>query len=123
MIAEGRNGRRRGFCSGLSAIPPRWRNSLGAMVLRRLVFALLCLALTGVQLWLAMRAMAPGGWTAWEGLTLLCFAGTAPWTALCAANALVGLIILLRAPHPPAAVLPALGRIRPGGGRMRSAIA
>ncbi len=93
------------------------------MVTRRLVFALLCLALTGVQLWLAARVMAPGGWTLWEGLTLLCFAGTAPWTALCAANALVGLLILLRAPHPPAAVLPALRHIRPGGGRMRTAIA
>ncbi len=93
------------------------------MVLRRLAFALLCLALTGAQLWLAARVMAPGGWTMWEGLALLCFAGTAPWTALCAGNALVGLLILLRAPHPPAAVLPALRRIRPGGGRMRTAIA
>jgi membrane glycosyltransferase len=93
------------------------------MPLRRLAFALLCLALTGLQLWLAARVMAPGGWTAWEVLALLCLAGTAPWTALCAGNALIGLAILLRTPHPPAAVLPALRRIRPGAGRMHTAIA
>ena len=96
---------------------------MAAMLPRRLAFALLCLTLTGLQLWLAARVMAPDGWTPWEGLAMLCLAGTAPWTALCGANALVGLGILLGAPHPPAAVLPALRRIRPGGGRMRTAIA
>ena len=47
--------------------------------------------------------LAPGGWTVWEALILLCFLGTMPWTALSAANALVGLAILLGAkiPSPP----------------------
>jgi membrane glycosyltransferase len=93
------------------------------LVLRRLLFALLGLGLTALLLWLAIRVLAPGGWTLWEGLVLLCLAGTVPWTALCAANALVGLAILLRAPSPPAAVLPALRRARPGAPLARTAIA
>ena len=90
---------------------------------RRLTFALLGLSLTLLLLWLALRVLSPGGWTPWEALLLACFAGTAPWTALCAANALVGGAILLRSPHPPAAVLPALRRTRPGAGRLHTAIA
>lgn len=74
---------------------------------RRVAFALLVLTILALLLWLAVRVLAPGGWTAWEALTLACFAGTAPWTALCAANALVGFAILLGAPDPPAVVLPA----------------
>ncbi|MFZ4408616.1 MAG: glucans biosynthesis glucosyltransferase MdoH [Paracraurococcus sp.] len=93
------------------------------LALRRLLFALLGLGLTALLLWLAARVLAPGGWTAWEVLVLLCFAGTAPWTALCAANALIGGAILLRAPSPPAAVLPALRRARPGAPALRTAIA
>ncbi|MFC7475637.1 glucans biosynthesis glucosyltransferase MdoH [Dankookia sp. GCM10030260] len=93
------------------------------LALRRLTFALLVLSLTALLLWLAVRVLAPGGWTPWEMLTLACFAGTAPWTALCAANALVGGVILLRAPSPPAAVLPALRRARPGAPALRTAIA
>src|SRR4051812_41952030 len=84
------------------------------LALRRLLFAMLGLGLTALQLWLAARVLASGGWTVWEVLVFLCFAGTAPWTALCAANALVGCLILLRAPNPPAAVLPALRHARPG---------
>lgn len=91
--------------------------------LRRLTFALLGLALTALLLWLAVRVLAPGGWTAWEALLFLCFAGTAPWTALCAANALVGFVILLRAGDPPASVLPALRLARPGAPALRTAIA
>lgn len=93
------------------------------LALRRLSFALLGLSLTALLLWLAVRVLAPGGWTLWEGLLFACFAGTAPWTALCAANALVGGAILLAAPSPPAAVLPVLRRARPGAARLQTAIA
>ncbi|MCB4820573.1 glucans biosynthesis glucosyltransferase MdoH [Roseicella aerolata] len=93
------------------------------LALRRLLFALLGLGLTTLLLWLAARVLAPDGWTVWEVLLFLCFAGTAPWTALCAANALVGLGILLRAPSPPAAVLPALRHARPGAPAACTAIA
>ncbi len=93
---------------------------------RRFLFASLVLAVAAALLWLAWRAMAPGGWTVWEALAFACFAGTAPWTALCAANALAGFAVLMGTPDPPAAVLPALRRVRPGGGgaaRLSTAIA
>ncbi|MDI3309450.1 MAG: glucans biosynthesis glucosyltransferase MdoH [Acetobacteraceae bacterium] len=90
---------------------------------RRAIFALLCLGVTAGLLWLALRVMAPGGWTPWEVLVFACLAGTAPWTALCAANAIIGFRILMRAPDPPAAVLPALRLARPGAPRLSTAIA
>ncbi len=90
---------------------------------RRAVFALLVIVLTATQLGLAWAALKPGGWTVWEGLVLLCFAGTTPWSALNGANALIGLLILLFA-HPPAAtVLPVLRSVRPGRPGVETAIA
>jgi membrane glycosyltransferase len=59
----------------------------------------------------------------WEVLILACFLGTVPWSALSAANSLVGLVILLAARDPPAAVLPALRDARAGPPRGRTAIA
>ncbi len=90
---------------------------------RRLGFVLLALSLTVVLLWLATEVLAPGGWTACKLLLLACFAGTAPWTALSAANAVVGLAILLGAEDPPAFVLPALRQVGPGVPTLRTAIA
>ncbi|GAA0604849.1 glucans biosynthesis glucosyltransferase MdoH [Craurococcus roseus] len=91
---------------------------------RRVLFAALALAVAAALLWLAWRAMAPGGWTVWEALAFACFAGTAPWTALCAANALVGFAVLVSAADPPAAVLPALREARAAGPpRLATAIA
>jgi membrane glycosyltransferase len=79
---------------------------------RRPLFAALALLLLLALLSLAWAVMAPDGWTVWEALAFLCFAGTAPWTALCAANALAGFAILMGARDPPAAVLPALRAAR-----------
>nr|WP_135466650.1 glucans biosynthesis glucosyltransferase MdoH [Crenalkalicoccus roseus] len=90
---------------------------------RRLAFATLVLAIAALLLWLAWRVMAPGGWTTWEALAFLCLAGTAPWTALCAANALTGFAIRLGAGDPAAAVLPALRQAPPGPPRLSTAIA
>jgi membrane glycosyltransferase len=68
--------------------------------------------------------LAPGGWTVWEALILACFAGVAPWVALCAANAVTGFALLMGARDPAAAVLPALRRARPAETpRLRTAIA
>ncbi|WP_243634488.1 glucans biosynthesis glucosyltransferase MdoH [Roseicella frigidaeris] len=94
-----------------------------SLALRRLGFALLVLGLTALQFRLAAAVLAPGGWSAWEWLLLLAFAGTAPWTALCAGNALVGLALRLGTPDPAAAVLPALRHLRPGLPAARTAIA
>ncbi|WP_246524181.1 glucans biosynthesis glucosyltransferase MdoH [Neoroseomonas eburnea] len=90
---------------------------------RRIAFLLLALAITAGLVALAVAVLAPGGWTVWEVLILLCYLGTIPWSALSAANALVGLTILLGARDPPAAVLPALSRARQGPPRGRTAIA
>ncbi|MBX9698152.1 MAG: glucans biosynthesis glucosyltransferase MdoH, partial [Acetobacteraceae bacterium] len=81
--------------------------------LRRALFAGTALLLLALLLTLAWRVLAPGGWTVWEIFVLVCFAGTAPWTALCAANALAGLALLLFARDPSAAVLPALRQADP----------
>ncbi|HWT10781.1 MAG TPA: glucans biosynthesis glucosyltransferase MdoH [Roseomonas sp.] len=89
----------------------------------RILFAALALAIMAGLLHLAVAVLAPGGWTVWEALILLCFIGTMPWSALSAANALVGLAILLLARDPVAAVLPALRDARPGPPRGRTAIA
>ncbi len=86
--------------------------------LRRSVFGLLVAGLAALLVWLAWRALAPGGINGWEGAILACVLLTTPWTALSAANALVGLALLLGAKDPPATVLPALRRARPGGGRV-----
>ena len=90
---------------------------------RRVLFLSLVLAITAGLVALAVAVLAPGGWTLWEILILVCYLGTVPWSALSAANALVGLGILLAARDPPAAVLPALRAARPGPPRQRTAIA
>jgi membrane glycosyltransferase len=90
---------------------------------RRILFAALALAIMAGLLCLAVTVLAPGGWTVWEALILLCFLGTMPWSALSAANALVGLAILLGAKDPVAAVLPQVRAARPGPPRGRTAIA
>lgn len=82
--------------------------------LRRTLFALLVAALAALLLLLPLRALLPHGLNAAEALILLCLALTTPWAALSAANALVGLVILLRSPDPATAVLPAAARARPG---------
>ncbi|MBR0652605.1 glucans biosynthesis glucosyltransferase MdoH [Roseomonas terrae] len=93
------------------------------ILLRRILFVLLALAIVAGLLRLAVAVLAPGGWTLWEGLILLCFLGTIPWSALSAANALVGLAIRLFARDPVAAALPALRQVRPGPPQGRTAIA
>ena len=92
-------------------------------LLRRILFVLLAVVITAGLLRLAIAVLAPGGWTPWEALILLCFLGTMPWSALSAANALVGLAIRLLAKDPVAAVLPALRQMRPGPPQGRTAIA
>ena len=93
------------------------------MRLHRILFLCLVFAIMGGLFWLAWAVLAPGGWTLAEILILLCIAGTLPWAALSAGNALIGLGILLLARDPVAAVLPALAALRPGLPQARTAIA
>jgi membrane glycosyltransferase len=114
---------RAGFVTQAIAIMHGRRYVEPMLALRRAVFFLLVMALAAGLVALAASAMAPGGFTLWEWLTLLAFAGTAPWTALCGANALIGLALLLGCRDAPRAVLPALTRAVPGPPRSQTAIA
>lgn len=91
--------------------------------LRRALFGALVAAIAALLLWLAWRALAPGGVHAIEALILLGLLGVTPWAALSAGNSLVGLTILLGSRNPPAVVLPALARARPGPPRNVTALA
>ena len=91
--------------------------------LRRAVFAALVAAIGLLLMALAWHALAPGSISAAEAAILLCLLLVTPWAALSAANSLVGLAILLLARDPPAAVLPALLRARPGPPRGLTALA
>ena len=76
------------------------------MTLRRTLVALIVLAVSlglGTLLW---HVLAPGGWTLPKLLMLAAFAGTAPWTGLCVANALIGFLLLTLAHDPVRAVFP-----------------
>lgn len=84
---------------------------------RRAAFAALVAAIAVLLFWLTWRALAPLNGpplNGWEALILLAVALTTPWTALSAANSIVGLALLLGTRDPPAAVLPALARARIG---------
>jgi len=72
-----------------------------AVARRRLAFTLLCLGIGLLLLALLWRTLAPGGWTGWEVAILLAYAGTIPWSAISAANALVGFVLRLSRPLPP----------------------
>jgi membrane glycosyltransferase len=91
--------------------------------LRRALFGAMVAAIAVLLLWLAWRTLAPGGVNALEALILLCLLGVTPWAALSAGNSLVGLTILLGSRNPPAVVLPALARARPGPPRGLTALA
>jgi membrane glycosyltransferase len=78
---------------------------------RRVLFAALVAVLVVLLLWLALRVLAPDGWTAWEILLLLCLAVNAPWLALAGATGLLGGAIRLSAGNPAAIVVPLLRAI------------
>jgi membrane glycosyltransferase len=90
---------------------------------RRIAFLALALAIMAGLFWLAWATLAPGGWTLAEMLILICIAGTLPWAALSAGNALIGLGLLLFTRDPVAAFLPAPAAARPGLPQTRTAIA
>lgn len=92
------------------------------VALRRLTFALLGLAITAGLIALAVAVLAGGGWTIAEVLILVAFIGTLPWSALSAANAIAGFVILMGARDPVTAVLPALRAAKPGPPRALTAL-
>lgn len=77
------------------------------MLARRVLFFALVAVIGTALVLLLIPVLAPGGWTVAEVVILLAFIGTAPWTGLCAANALIGFTILMASSNPPRAVFPA----------------
>ena len=69
------------------------------MAARRVLVALIVLLVAfGLGL-LLVCVLAPGGWTLPKLIMLASFMGTAPWTGLCFANAVIGFVLLLRQPR------------------------
>jgi membrane glycosyltransferase len=71
---------------------------------------------------LLWRVLAPGGWTGWEVAIALLYLGTLPWTAICVANSLIGLVLLLWKPDALAFLVPQVAA-PPAGPPLRTAIA
>ena len=96
---------------------------------RRLLFLLIALVVACALTALLASTLAPIGWTAWKLVALAAFAGTSPWTGICAANALLGTAILTGARDPVAVACPPTNgpRIRrdalEGAGRVAIAVA
>lgn len=72
---------------------------------------------------LGHAVLAPGGWTVWEALILLCLAVSAPWLGLVAATGLAGLAIRVLARDPDALVLPGLRAAEDGPVQGRTVLA
>ncbi|MBP0495837.1 glucans biosynthesis glucosyltransferase MdoH [Roseomonas indoligenes] len=90
--------------------------------LRRALFLLLCLVVALPLAALLWRVLLPGGWTGWEAAIAALYLGTLPWTAICVANAAIGLFLLLREPDAPAFLVPQVAAPRIGP-PLRTAIA
>ncbi len=65
-----------------------------ATTLRRLIFSTLVVATMGAMLWLLAANLAPGGYSLLDGLILVCFAITLPWTVIGFWNAAIGFVIM-----------------------------
>jgi membrane glycosyltransferase len=76
------------------------------MAARRSLVVLIALSVGTALGWLLLHVLAPGGWTLAKLVMLAAFAGTAPWTGLCAANALIGFAILMICRDPVRTVCP-----------------
>jgi len=93
------------------------------MFARRILAASLGCAITILLAWLAAAALGSQGWSGTKILFFLCVLGTAPWTALCATNALLGFAILMGARDPVRFVFGVEDRLPFPGPVPRTAIA
>jgi membrane glycosyltransferase len=70
------------------------------MWMRRFLVALIIAGIAVGLTWLMAWVLGAGGWSGPKFFLLVCFAGTAPWTGLCVANAVVGFLVRMLAREP-----------------------
>ena len=78
---------------------------------RRVAFGALVLTTIAGLIWLAAQTLGPGGLGVVDLVLIALFAATLPWTVIGFWNAMIGLIVMLVADDPAAAVLPAAARL------------
>ena len=79
---------------------------------RRVLFASLVVATIASLLVLAAKALSAGGFTAVDGLLLVLFGCTLPWSVIGFWNATVGFVVMRFARDPLGTVLPAARNVR-----------
>lgn len=79
---------------------------------RRVLFAALVVATIAFLLVLAAKALSAGGFTAVDGLLLVLFGCTLPWSVIGFWNATVGFVVMRFSPDPVGVVLPAARNVR-----------
>src|ERR1700761_3552003 len=79
---------------------------------RRAAFAALFVATMAVSLWLAVVALAPGGYGILDLAALACFAATLPWMVAGFWNAVIGFAVIRLAADPAIAVMPPSTHVR-----------
>ena len=90
-----------------------------SVIARRLTFAALFVVTLAASLWLAVIALAPGGFGILDLAALVLFAATLPWMVAGFWNAVIGFIIMRFAADPAMAVLPSSARNRlPSGAQL-----
>jgi membrane glycosyltransferase len=79
---------------------------------RRVAFATLFVITMAVSLWLAVLALAPGGFGILDLAALTLFAVTLPWMVAGFWNAVIGFVVMRFTADPAMAVMPSSARVR-----------
>ena len=79
---------------------------------RRAVFAALFIVTMAASLWLAILALAPGGYGILDLAALACFGATLPWMVAGFWNAVIGFAVIRLATDPAMAVMPRSTHVR-----------
>ena len=79
---------------------------------RRVAFAAFFIITTVASLWLAVLALAPGGFGALDLTALVLFAATLPWMVVGLWNAVIGFIVMRFKADPAMAVMPSIAHVR-----------
>jgi membrane glycosyltransferase len=83
-----------------------------SVIARRLTFAALFVVTMAASLWLAVIALAPGGFGILDLAALVLFAVTLPWMVAGFWNAMIGFIVMRFTADPAMAVLPSIAHVR-----------